>query len=79
MNEKRMMKQITAIFGVFMTFFYVGIGLYVALSGAFNIDKAVTSLFGFTFVFYGIYRGFRSFQLIRDVFFSREEEDDNKG
>jgi predicted permease len=73
MNENRMMNQISAIFGVFMTLFYIGIGLYVAMAKNLMIDKAVRGIFGFAFVFYGIYRGFRSYRNIKDSFFGSEE------
>jgi hypothetical protein len=74
MNENRMMNQVSAVFGVFMTVFYIGVGLYVALTNDLMLDKAVRGLFGFTFAFYGVYRGFRTFQKIRDAFFRRDDE-----
>lgn len=73
MNENRMMNQISSIFGVFMTLFYIGVGLYIALAKNLMIDKVIRGIFGFTFVFYGIYRGFRSFQAIKESFFNEEE------
>ena len=76
MNESRMMEQISAIFGVFMTAFYIGIGLYVALTDTLMLDKAVKVIFGSAFVFYGIYRGFRSFQKVRAAFFRRDRDEE---
>ena len=78
MNEKRLMDQVGAIFGVFMTFFYIGVGLYIAFTDDLNLDKFVKNLFGFTFAFYGIYRGFRSYQKIREAFFSGARHDDEE-
>ena len=69
------MDQVNAVFGVFMTFFYIGIGLYVALSDRFLLDKFVTGLFGFTFTLYGVYRGYRSYVKIKEVFFKSDEEE----
>ncbi len=76
MNQQRMMDQITAVFGVFMTFFYIGVGLYIALIVRLNMDNFLKYLVGFTFTFYGIYRGIRTYQKIRDSFF-RKESDEN--
>jgi hypothetical protein len=69
MRENRMMEQINAVFGAFMTLFYIGIGLFVAFSDRFNLDKVVTGIFGFSFILYGVYRGFRSIGQIREAFF----------
>lgn len=76
MNENRMMNQVSAVFGVFMTVFYIGIGLYVATTNDMMLDKAVRSIFGFTFALYGVYRGFRTFQKIRDAFFRRDDKNE---
>jgi hypothetical protein len=68
------MNQVSAVFGAFMTIFYIGIGLYIAFTDDLNLDKFVKGLFGFTFTLYGIYRGFRSYQKIREAFFSGNED-----
>lgn len=75
MNENRMMDQVSAVFGVFMTVFYIGVGLYVATTNALMLDKAVRVIFGVAFAFYGVFRGFRTFQKIREVFFRRDENE----
>jgi cytochrome c biogenesis protein CcdA len=73
MNQQRMMDQFTAVFGVFMTFFYIGIGFYLMLSqNLYYVDKYLRNIVGFTFVLYGLYRGFRTYQKLRDAFFSRD-------
>jgi hypothetical protein len=76
MNENRIMKQIGAIFGLFMTVFYIGVGLYLALAKNLNVDDFVRKLVGFTFAFYGIYRGYRAFLNIRDAFFGSNKTDE---
>jgi hypothetical protein len=76
MNENRLMQQIGTIFGVFMTFFYLGVGLYLVLSpNLYYVDKVLRNLMGFTFVFYGIYRAYRTYQKIVEVFFSHDQNE----
>ena len=54
-----------------MTFFYIGVGLYFILSTDLtNIDKFIRYLVGGTFVFYGIFRLYRTFVKVKEEFFS---------
>lgn len=76
MNENRLMNQVSAVFGIFMTVFYIGIGLYIATTDDLIIDKPVLVIFGVTFALYGVYRGFRSIQKVRDAFFRRDRDDE---
>lgn len=77
MNDNRMMNQISAVFGAFMTFFYLGVGLYLLFTDRLgSIDKFLRTIVGGTFTLYGFYRGYRSFVLIRDAFFRKKEADD---
>ena len=76
MNENRMMQQVTAIFSIFMVFFYLGVGSYlIFFTDLSYIDKAVRVIMGSTFIFYGLYRAYRSYVKIVEVFFT---EDKNK-
>lgn len=72
-----MMNQVGAVFGAFMTLFYIGVGLYILISPTFKSfdNRPVIVIFGVTFVFFGIYRGFRSYGKIREAFFSGGEAD----
>lgn len=80
MKERKIMDQLGVIFGAFMTLFYVGVGLYLALSpNLYFIDKSqrtIVGIVGFTFTFYGVYRGFRTYQRIVEVFFSRGDDEE---
>ena len=81
MRENKIMEQIGAIFGIFMTFFYVGVGIYFIISPIFeSFDKVLLNIVGGTFIFYGLYRGFRTFMKIREAFFPKKKrpgENDN--
>jgi hypothetical protein len=77
MNENRLMQQVTAIFSVFMVFFYLGIGCYLIFFFERSyLDKAVKVIMGSTFIFYGIYRAYRSYLKIVEAFFSRNRNGD---
>lgn len=75
-----MMDQVTAVFGLFMTFFYAGVGAYLLISrDLYYIDKYLRNIVGGAFILFGIYRGFRTVVKLRDLYFSgREENDDRK-
>jgi hypothetical protein len=75
MNENRLMQQVTAIFSVFMVFFYLGVGLYLLFySDLSYLDKAVRVIMGSTFIFYGLYRLYRAYVKIVEVFFTKNNE-----
>ena len=75
MNESRLMDQIGAIFGAFMTIFYIAVGLYLAFfNNLYWMDKFLLRLVGITFTLYGVYRAFRSYQKIKEVFFARDND-----
>jgi ABC-type phosphate transport system permease subunit len=73
MNQKRMMDQVTAVFGIFMTAFYIGVGIYMAFYAKLNIENAIKNLVAYPFILFGIYRGFRTWQKIRDLFFRKPD------
>jgi hypothetical protein len=71
MNENRLMQQVTAIFSIFMVFFYLGVGIYfVFFSDTSYLDKSVRVIMGSTFLFYGAYRAYRAYVKIMEAFFS---------
>jgi len=63
-----------AIFSVFMVFFYLGIGIYLAFFFEKTyLDKALRVIVGSTFIFYGIYRAYRAYLQIVEAFFTDRE------
>ena len=75
MNENRIMQQISAIFSVFMVFFYIGVGFFLIFFLKDSlVDKAVRVIMGSTFFFYGLYRAFRAYTQIRNLFFTKNED-----
>lgn len=81
MSENRLMAQVVAIFSVFMVFFYIGVGVFfIWYSDNSNIDKPVRVLLGSAFLLYGVFRGFRAWMKLREVFLSKEKnEDEDRG
>ncbi|MBK7710254.1 MAG: hypothetical protein IPJ37_04360 [Bacteroidales bacterium] len=74
MNENRLMQQVTAIFSIFMVFFYFGVGCYfVFFSDSSYLDKPVRVIMGSTFLFYGVYRAYRTYVKIVEAFFFKGE------
>jgi Na+/phosphate symporter len=77
MNENRIMQQVSTIFTSFMVFFYLGVGIYLIFyfdqSG---LDKALRVLMGSALIFYGLYRAYRAYVKIVEVFFTKEKEED---
>ncbi|NLJ44860.1 MAG: hypothetical protein GX431_14475 [Bacteroidales bacterium] len=76
MNENKMMQQITAIFSVFMVFFYLGVGIYMIFYFKNTImDRSALVIFGSVLIFYGIYRAYRAYVSIVELFFRKDRED----
>jgi hypothetical protein len=74
MDSNKVLQQVMAIFSIFMVFFYLGVGTYLAFFYNMTyIDKPVLVILGTTFIFYGLYRAYRSFIMIRNLFFSGKE------
>jgi hypothetical protein len=80
MNENKLMQQVGTIFGVFMTLFYLGVGLYfiiaqnLVLSQNPTYDKFIRILVGSTFIIYGIYRAYRTYVKVVELFFSDNDD-----
>jgi len=77
MNENRMMQQVTTVFSIFMVLFYLGVGIYLLFF--FNlstIDKPVRVILGSTFIFYGLYRAFRAYVKIVELFFTKDKDEE---
>jgi len=76
MKERKLMDQISAVFGIFMTVFYIGVGLYLILAkNLYMLDPFLKNIVGFTFLFYSIYRGYRSYLSIRNAFFTKGDNE----
>jgi cytochrome c biogenesis protein CcdA len=77
MNTNRLMQQVTAIFSIFMVFFYIGVGSYFIFYTNFSyIDKSVRVIIGSAFMFYGLYRAYRAYVKIVEVFFTKEDDEE---
>jgi len=77
MNENKIMQQITAIFSSFMVLFYLGVGIYLAFFYDISyIDKAVLVIMGTVFIFDGLFRAYRAYVKIVEVFFTKDSDED---
>ena len=71
MSTNRWYGQFMILFGSFMTFFYIGVGLYFIFSSDLtHIDKFIRYIVGGTFIFYGVYRLYTLIFKIKEEFFS---------
>ena len=77
MDGNRLMQQVVAIFSIFMVFFYLGVGTYLIfyLKNS-TLDKSIMVIMGSTFLFYGLYRAYRTYVKIVEVFFTKDENDE---
>jgi hypothetical protein len=77
MNGNKLIQQVTAVFSVFMVFFYMGVGVYfIFYSGFSYLDKPVRVIMGSAFVFYGVYRAYRAYVKIVEVFFTKNNDNE---
>ena len=77
MDGNRLMQQVTAIFSIFMVLFYLGVGWYfVFYSNLSYLDKAIRVIMGSTFIFYGLYRAYRAYVKIVEVFFTKDKDNE---
>jgi hypothetical protein len=75
MNGNKLMEQVTAVFSIFMVLFYLGAGCYFAFYSDFSyLAKPVRVLMGSTFIFYGLYRAYRAYIKIVEVFFKNDKD-----
>jgi hypothetical protein len=80
MDNNKLMNQVTAIFSIFMVLFYLGVGIYLIFF--FNrtyMDKAVLVILGSSFILYGLYRAFRTYTKIAELFFGGRKNDEDDG
>jgi hypothetical protein len=78
MNSNKLMEQVLAIFSIFMVFFYLGVGFYIAFifpkTAYTYVGKPVLVILGSTFMFYGLYRAYRTYVKIVELFFTKNDE-----
>ncbi|HPY67842.1 MAG TPA: hypothetical protein PLP03_06745 [Bacteroidales bacterium] len=77
MRNNKILQQFNAVFGIFMVIFYLGMGVFLLFFAQkiFNIDKALRSILGGTFLLYGTYRIFVTIRQISDAFSSNKDEE----
>lgn len=77
MDGNRIVEQVSTIFTSFMVFVYLGAGIFLLFySDMSYLDKAVRVIMGSTFIFYGLYRAYRAYVKIVEVFFTKDEDED---
>jgi hypothetical protein len=77
MNSNKLYNQIMTLFGGMMSFFYLGVGLYMIFSpDMVYINKVLRVIFGSSMIFYGSYRLYRTYVKIIEVFFRDNDTDD---
>jgi hypothetical protein len=77
MSDNKLMQQVIAIFSIFMVLFYLGVGCYfVFYSNLSYLDKPVRVIVGSTFIFYGLYRAYRTYIKIYEVFFTKDGDEE---
>lgn len=77
MNNNKILQQFNAVFGIFMVLFYLGMGIFLLFFAQriFDIDKALRSILGGTFLLYGTYRIFATIRQISEAFSSSKDEE----
>jgi hypothetical protein len=77
MDGNRLMQQVTTIFSVFMVVFYLGVGWFLVFRSDLSyLDKPVRVIVGSAFIFYGLYRAFRTYVKIVEVFFTNDKDEE---
>ena len=77
MDNNKIMKQVTAIFSLFMVIFYLGVGIFLIFYFKNTyMDKSVLVIMGSVFIFYGLYRAFRTYVSIVELFFRRNRDEE---
>jgi cytochrome c biogenesis protein CcdA len=76
MDNNKLMSQVTTIFGIFMVLFYLGVGIYLIFYfDRTYLDRAVLVIIGSSFILYGVYRAFRTYSKIVELFFRDDSND----
>jgi cytochrome c biogenesis protein CcdA len=76
MNGKLLYERVMVIFGGVMVFFYLGLGLFFIFYPLFDhIEKAIRIIFGSALILYGVARAFRTYEKVKETFFSVNNSD----
>ena len=79
MNDNKIMRQISSIFSIFMIVFYIGAGSFLLFFiDQSYFDKALRVIIGSAFMIYGTFRAFRAFFQIKELFFSKETDNEDE-
>jgi hypothetical protein len=77
MSDNKLMQQVSAIFSIFMVFFYLGVGIYLIFFFKQSaVNRAAVVIFGAVFIFYGLYRAFTTYMNIVNLFFKHDKDDE---
>jgi len=77
MNGKVLYERVMVIFGGVMIFFYLGLGLFIIFHPLFNhVEKFIRILFGSALIIYSLTRAFRTYEKVREAFFSGNNSDE---
>lgn len=77
MDDNKIMRQISAIFSIFMVFFYLGVGIFmIFFFKNTTLDRSVLVIFGSVLIFYGLYRAYRTYVSIANLFFKHDGYDE---
>lgn len=77
MTENRILQQMNTVFSIFMVFFYLGVGSYlIFFENLSYIDRALKVIIGSSFLIIGIFRAFRAYSKIVEVFFSDDIDEE---
>jgi hypothetical protein len=77
MTENRILQQMNTVFSIFMVFFYLGVGSYlIFFENLSYIDRALKVIIGSSFLIIGIFRAFRAYSKIVEVFFSDDTDEE---
>jgi cytochrome c biogenesis protein CcdA len=76
MDGKGLYERVMVIFGGVMVFFYLGIGLLFIFHPLFdNIHIGLRIIFGSALILYSIARAFRTYEKVKETFFSINNSD----
>jgi cytochrome c biogenesis protein CcdA len=77
MDNNKLMQQVSAVFGILMVFFYLGLGIFMMFFFKnTTLDRSVLVIFGSVLIFYGLYRAYRTYVTIVNLFFKHNEDDE---
>jgi len=76
-DNNKMIQQMFSVFSIFMVMFYIGMGAFLVFFIEQSvIDKAAMIIIGSVFMVYGVFRAFKTFFQIKELFFNTETDDD---